>query len=671
MAITVYNYDKTAQAQYADFNTYISSRGYNNVNVRIGVDAVLTGNLTIPANVNIAEIANGAKITGAYTLSIGKMSFCGLYQVFDGPTVSFIDGAVEIVRPEWWGGLPDGTTDCTTAIQAAIDSITRGKVLLGMGTYLITSQITIAKSRVSIHGLGKNITFINFVPTAEQICIKISKDGVGVDKTIVNPGVWDVGFISSDTTYKKTAIFFRTVGEGTFSGIAVNSWSGANSVGIHSQGWEMNSFYNCDIRADIPLYIDICPEVASIHCDHTTFRNMYLIADATPAAGGIGSCVIVAPNAVLSNTIFDGTQAWLPKSHGLYWSDTAATGGSINVVLSNIRIEQETDATAYLVYINNGYALYGLTLRNIYGGLTARGFYLRKCINTTIDNVQYVNASNNEAINVSGENSPLTILNSSFQSGTTFNFGTMYKRVSHMRSTQIAYAYYDHVEDSTTVLGNVTLSETASVASYQCTAKDIYFSTSSNYGITVQKSTGNVGVHVSAPGQPLTVKGQVSIEGATTTRPLYINGNDTDALLYTYHASQNLQLAGGLQATALICDYNGDTTNQNSLTIGKRFKGKKGADVASANDVTLGDGNYFDITGATQMNGMSVSGWQSGSEVTLQFDSNPIVKHNTAASAGFASFFLSGAVDFSTGADDTLKLAYDGTYWREISRTVI
>ncbi|MCK9629706.1 MAG: hypothetical protein M0R37_14095 [Bacteroidales bacterium] len=102
-----------------------------------------------------------------------------------------------------------------------------------------------------------------------------------------------------------------------------------------------------------------------------------------------------------------------------------------------------------------------------------------------------------------------------------------------------------------------------------------------------------------------------------------------------------------------------------------RVLGYQGSDVTAANDTTLSTGNYFDVTGATQINGIATSGWTAGSLVVLQFDSNPVVKHNTAASAGFASLLLSAAADFSSSAGDTLTLCFDGTNWREVSRTAI
>ena len=100
---------------------------------------------------------------------------------------------------------------------------------------------------------------------------------------------------------------------------------------------------------------------------------------------------------------------------------------------------------------------------------------------------------------------------------------------------------------------------------------------------------------------------------------------------------------------------------------------EKGADVASADEITLGnDGDYFDITGTTTIGHVNKTGWPAGARVILQFDASVTVTHNAGSPTGTeASILLSGAGDFSATADDTLMLVYDGTTWREVSRTVI
>lgn len=109
------------------------------------------------------------------------------------------------------------------------------------------------------------------------------------------------------------------------------------------------------------------------------------------------------------------------------------------------------------------------------------------------------------------------------------------------------------------------------------------------------------------------------------------------------------------------------------VTLGGRLQGDKGADVASADEITLGtDGNYFDITGTTAINHITKTGWQAGSIVALQFDGNVAVMHDAESPTGTeASILLTGGAAFMATADDTLQLVYDGVYFREISRAAI
>lgn len=102
-----------------------------------------------------------------------------------------------------------------------------------------------------------------------------------------------------------------------------------------------------------------------------------------------------------------------------------------------------------------------------------------------------------------------------------------------------------------------------------------------------------------------------------------------------------------------------------------RFECAKGADVAAANDLTLGlDGNVFVITGNTQINAITTANWQAGSEIILIFSGTPTVKNNTAGGAGTAKIFLALSADLVAAANTILKLVYDGTQWQEVSRKV-
>jgi hypothetical protein len=124
------------------------------------------------------------------------------------------------------------------------------------------------------------------------------------------------------------------------------------------------------------------------------------------------------------------------------------------------------------------------------------------------------------------------------------------------------------------------------------------------------------------------------------------------------------------QTSAVIGSGNG------GVQIAARLQGKQGTDVASANDITLGSGatnggNYFDITGTTEVQRILGTGWLAGSIVVLQFDDSVQVTHGIAAGSSYYGFQLAGASNFSATADDTLMLVFDGAWWREVSRTVI
>lgn len=102
-----------------------------------------------------------------------------------------------------------------------------------------------------------------------------------------------------------------------------------------------------------------------------------------------------------------------------------------------------------------------------------------------------------------------------------------------------------------------------------------------------------------------------------------------------------------------------------------RFETDMGGDVTSSNNLTVGgDGNIFKVTGNTQVNAITISDWQEGSQIVLEFTGTPTVKHNTAGGAGTAPIFLAGSVDLIAGAGDSLSLYYNGTYWHEQSRKI-
>jgi len=86
---------------------------------------------------------------------------------------------------------------------------------------------------------------------------------------------------------------------------------------------------------------------------------------------------------------------------------------------------------------------------------------------------------------------------------------------------------------------------------------------------------------------------------------------------------------------------------------------KKGADVASATSMTLGnDGDCFDITGTTTITSITIR--PVGDVVKLQFD-------GVLTLTDGSNLKLNG--DFVTAAESTIMLKSDGTNWFELSRS--
>lgn len=101
---------------------------------------------------------------------------------------------------------------------------------------------------------------------------------------------------------------------------------------------------------------------------------------------------------------------------------------------------------------------------------------------------------------------------------------------------------------------------------------------------------------------------------------------------------------------------------------------RQGVAITAANNLTPGtDGDYFQVSGATQINLLDVTSLLGGAWITLKFNSTPTVKHNQGASGNFKPILLAGAADFVATANDTLTLRYDATdaKWYETSRAVI
>ncbi len=180
---------------------------------------------------------------------------------------------------------------------------------------------------------------------------------------------------------------------------------------------------------------------------------------------------------------------------------------------------------------------------------------------------------------------------------------------------------------------------------------------------------------ISAP----SVLGSVALGNQTATLT-NLNILRVDALTYT--STTNVRTVTNPESVVLNAPVAGSNVTFTNTPLalrvqtgGSRFDGRvlasKGADVAAANNLTLGvGGNAFTITGNVQINAITTSGWISGSHITLIFTGTPTIKNNTAGGAGTAVIFLSGSADLVAANNTVLGLVYDGTEWQETFRKV-
>ncbi len=176
--------------------------------------------------------------------------------------------------------------------------------------------------------------------------------------------------------------------------------------------------------------------------------------------------------------------------------------------------------------------------------------------------------------------------------------------------------------------------------------------------------------------------GGVSLGDQTATLDEFFCGNydqitlTSDTLTRTVTDAATMRVRGAPQAGANVTFTNTPYALyvvEEYSRFGGRVLTSKGSDVASADEITLGDGNYFVITGTTDISHIDKTGWTNGSIVILRFSGTLNVTHNAGALSGTeTNILLASAGDFSATSGDTLTLIKeDDNTFREIARAVI
>ena len=344
------------------------------------------------------------------------------------------------------GAVGDGFTDDTAAIQAAIRRCppTGCTVLFPAGNYLITDTIRVSSDQINLVGEGRGSTVLTFDPGKRQsaqisplptIAVLFSKTTACINGCDLSLGsIRNLELYGSDTVSPKVALKLVAVTGMKVEDLVIagagpgNSWTGGSpGIGIEIQGHDTSSVLNVLVNADEPLSIEpnpiVYPGNLHIDIDHFHFDDIYLVANGYP-------CIKVGDPINLTQVSFDGRQAWVGGTYGLYWNDQTASLASNGLALSNVRTEQGSPPSGYSVWINNRSPnqLQNVIITGMLSDPLRNGLFLRGTFWTNIQNFTYPGTG--VALDADATNSRLLVHNSFFQIGSSVGPGTAVQRFS-------------------------------------------------------------------------------------------------------------------------------------------------------------------------------------------------------------------------------------------------
>lgn len=149
-------------ASYASLTAAVAAIGSTETNLLINTAMTLTGNTTIPATLRLDLQPGGSISQGAYTLTINSPFSAGEFQVFTGTgAVTFGNGSVEYVIPQWWGA------NTAANINKAINAFYN--VVCPPGVYNLETQVfLLSNTRLRGHKSGTifkrpaGVTYLGF-----------------------------------------------------------------------------------------------------------------------------------------------------------------------------------------------------------------------------------------------------------------------------------------------------------------------------------------------------------------------------------------------------------------------------------------------------------------------------------------------------------------------------
>lgn len=524
---------------------------------------------------------------------------------------------------------------------------------------------------------GKNLAFIrnqNVLAVGTTVA-NFEQDSTGTNLLLTSTGNGRSLVIDSSAT-SANALRFNTTAQTTAAIISVpnaDSLSTGNALNFVSNSPDTNVRSLAFIRNQNPLSIS----ATALFVQQDSTANAFRV-DST----GDSTSMVINSAATTANAInfsqSTQTSGFLLNASNL---NSVTSGGAFNFVsnspsatvrnLGNLRNQNTAASSTTVLNVQQDASANGINITENGNGsamnINGSGVSTQNVFNIIADglttgtaatiNSNSANISNRSILSVNNLNAGATGATALSISQNSTNIGVNVSRAA-VNSNQPAF----NITDAGTGTGT-SISVGKSGANY-----------SSNLGVVDVQRTGSYTGVDTQTGVDFTVRPNFTLtEPGAGSFNQFGASIDMSNVAVTAGAGTStvaaLNLTAGTDADAgtnLALNAKGDSKFQG------RILGTKNNDVVAAGTITVPGGNAVTLTGNTNIDFITTTGWTSGSILILQFTGTPTVNNNTGgAPGGTASVLLSGSANFGATANDTLILYYDGGNWREISRTVI
>lgn len=319
-----------------------------------------------------------------------------------------------VFHVDQFGAVGDGNTDDATAINSCIDAANAygaansagATIQFGNRTYKVGSALNaIDQNGVTVRGMGRYATTIKFTATS-GVCFTFAKD---VGSILFQPAIMDLAITASSTTDTKTAIYAADISDMKIKHVLIKNFTGGDSIGIHMAGRELLHASGITVYATIPIRLSSNVNTATdLSTDHFAFDNCLLSHTGQSDPSTLTQAIVlVDEDCMVTNLNFEGSQAWIYKTYGLYYERTNTTDGvSYALNFNNVRCEQPDNEDGAMFHISSvsGSKIQDCVFRNCVsqgaGGFYPTAFYLRNVRRAYMEDCYHNNTGDTASVDV-------------------------------------------------------------------------------------------------------------------------------------------------------------------------------------------------------------------------------------------------------------------------------